>query len=262
MEERYHIQAYKKAGYKNYEIAKDIGVHPSTISRELSRNSSTEYHIYTAHVANTTALRRKSFYSSGSNKKMNEKVKELICKYIKKDWSPEQVSAMLKINHSISISYVTIYQFIREDKKGGGNLYTHLRHQGKRRVKYGCKYKGQIKDRISISARDVIVDKKTRIGDFEADTIVGANQKGSIVTIVDRKSMFVKISTPITKKPNKTAKFMIKLLSPFKDKIHTITTDNGFEFSNHKKVSNSLDCDYYFCHPYSSCERGLNENMT
>lgn len=142
-----------------------------------------------------------------------------------------------------------------------GTLYQHLRHQGKRRVKYGNKYKGRIKDRVSISQRPEIVEEKERLGDFEIDTIIGAGQKGAIVTIVDRKSMFLKMSNPGSKKADETAANIIKLLTPFKDKIHTITTDNGFEFAEHKKVSKSLNCDYYFCHPYCSWERGLNENI-
>ena len=142
-----------------------------------------------------------------------------------------------------------------------GKLYTHLRfyHTGHRRAKYGKKYKGKIKDRVSISKRPDIVNEKTRIGDFETDTIVGANQKGAITTIVDRASMFVKISIPTSKKASDVEKETLKLLTPFKDKILTITSDNGFEFSNHKNVSQALNCDYYFCHPYSSWERGLNE---
>ena len=73
--------------------------------------------------------------------------------------------------------------------------------------------------------------------------------------------MYLKISTPSSKKADETAKKIIKMLKPYKNKIHTITTDNGFEFADHKKVSKSLKCDYYFCHPYSSWERGLNENI-
>ena len=71
--------------------------------------------------------------------------------------------------------------------------------------------------------------------------------------------MFVKISIPTSKKASDIEEETLKLLTPFKDKIHTITSDNGFEFSNHKNISKALDCEYYFCHPYSSWERGLNE---
>jgi len=261
IKERYHIQAYKEAGFSQKKIAQELCVHPSTISRELKNNSSKIHKRYSAKKANKVSSDKRMYASKKSNFKMTEKVKNYIVKYIEEDYSPEQVSATLKIRHNVNISLVRIYQYIEEDKLSGGDLHTHLRfyHTGHRRAKYGAKYKGQIKDRVSISQRPEVVDDKTRIGDLETDTIVGANQKGAITTVVDRVSMFVKISIPTTKKASAVEAETIRLLTPFKDKIKTITSDNGFEFSNHKNVSKALDCDYYFCHPYSSWERGLNE---
>jgi len=112
---------------------------------------------------------------------------------------------------------------------------------------------------VSISQRPKIVEDKTRLGDLEIDTIIGTNRKGAITTAVDRVSLLSIISIPTTKKADEVESEIIRILSPFKDKIQTITSDNGLEFSNHKNVSQYLDCDYYFCHPYSSWERGLNE---
>jgi IS30 family transposase len=261
IEERYQINAYKAVGYKNYEIAKEINVHPSTISRELKRNRSKITGTYIPQWAENFAKSRSVIQSENANKKMDEKMKNLIREYIKKDWSPEQASAMLKIKDNMTISFVRIYQFIEQDRLEGGDLHTHLRfyHTGHRRAKYGAKYKGKIEGRVSISKRPDIVDEMTRIGDFEIDTIIGSNRKGAISTAVDRGSKLVKISIPTTKKADEVEKEIKRILSPFKDKIETITSDNGFEFSNHKNIANSLDCDYYFCHPYSSWERGLNE---
>lgn len=261
LEERYQIQAYKEAGFKKSEIAKKLNVHPSTIGRELKRNSSKINKRYTAKKADKVASNKRMYASKKSNLKMTTKVKNYIVKYIKEDYSPEQVSATLKLKHEINISLIRIYQYIEADKLSGGNLHTHLRfyHTGHRRAKYGQKYKGQIQDRVSISQRPEIVDDKTRIGDLETDTIVGANQKGAITTIVDRASMFIKISIPTSKKASDIEDETLRLLTPFKDRIHTITSDNGLEFSNHLNISKALECDYYFCHPYSSWERGLNE---
>jgi len=261
IEERYHIQAYKEAGYLQKEIAEKLGVNPSTISRELKKNSSKVYRRYSAKKADVVSQDRRIYASKKSNFKMIKKVTSYIVKYIEEDYSPEQVSATLRLKHNINISLVRIYQYIEADKLSGGDLHTHLRfyHTGHRRAKYGAKYKGKIKDRVSISQRPEIVDDKRRIGDLETDTIVGANQKGAITTIVDRASMFVKISIPTSKKAIDIETETLRLLTPFKDRVHTITSDNGFEFSNHKNISKALDCDYYFCHPYSSWERGLNE---
>ena len=194
-------------------------------------------------------------------KKMDKRVQNIITKNLLKDWSPEQISARSKLTDNIDISFVRIYQFIEQDRQEGGDLYTHLRfyHTGHRRAKYGSKSKGRIKDRVSISQRDEIVDEKSRIGDWEIDTIVGANQKGAITTVVERKTSLVRISIPTTKKAIEIENETIRIMSSLKNKIHTITSDNGLEFSNHKNISQTLEYKHYFCHPYSSWERGLNE---
>jgi len=257
--QRYHIEAYKKAGYGNSFIAKELGVHPSTIGRELKRNSSPIRHKYSAQVAHEISSLRKSI-NSKANKKLKNELEELVIEYIHKDWSPEQVSATLLNKHELSRSFVRIYQYIETDKQNGGSLHTHLRFYGKkRRAKYGSKHKGRIKERVSISERPEIVDKKTRIGDFEIDTIIGKGKQGAITTIVDRASAFVKISIPTTKRAEDIEDQTTRLLLPYKDITHTITSDNGLEFANHIDIAKVLKCDYYFCHPYSSWERGLNE---
>ena len=258
-EQRYHIEAYTKAGYGNTEIARDLGVHPSTIGRELKRNSSPIQQRYSAKVAQEISSLRKSV-NSKANKKFKNELEALVIMYIKRDWSPEQVSATLRIKHDLSLSFVRIYDYIELDRQNGGKLHTHLRFYGKkRRAKYGKQSKVRIKERVSISERPEIVEQKTRIGDFEIDTIIGKGKQGAITTIVDRASAFVKISIPTSKRAKEIEEETIRLLSPHKKIIHTITSDNGSEFANHKAISTILDCDYYFCHPYSSWERGLNE---
>jgi IS30 family transposase len=260
-EERYLIQAYKKAKFSQVQIAKELAVHKSTISRELKRNSSKIFKSYSAQKADKVSTDRRMYASKNSNKKMTERMIAHVVKYIEDDFSPEQTSATLQIRDGLEISHVRIYQYIREDKLKGGDLYTHLRfhHTGHRRAKYGTKHKGRIKERVSISQRPTIVDDKIRLGDFEIDTIIGTNRKGAITTAVDRASLFSIISIPTTKKSDEVEAEIKRILSPFKDKIHTITSDNGLEFSNHKNISKDLECQYYFCHPYSSWERGLNE---
>jgi transposase, IS30 family len=261
LEERYHISALKKAMYSQKFIASELGVSESTISRELKRNSSTQRKSYSANNAHKVSIARRMYASRKSNKKMNKELQAVISKYIIEDWSPEQISARLKLTNITNISYVRIYQFIEQNKLQGGDLYTHLRfyHTGHRRAKYGNKSKGKIKDRISISQRDAIVDEKIRVGDWEIDTIVGAGKKGVITTIVERVTSLVRISIPTTKKASDIESEAIRILEPLKDKVLTITSDNGLEFANHKNISQALEYQHYFCHPYSSWERGLNE---
>ena len=262
-EQRYHIQACIKLKYKQKDIANEIGVSSSTISRELKRNSSKIKKSYNAKPANRVSVDRRKYTSQKSNRKLDTKNKNIIKKYIKQDSSPEQISNRLKLDNILSISHVSIYKFIYHDKLQGGDLYTHLRfyHTGKRRAKYGQKYKGGIEDRISISKRDETVNTKERVGDWEIDTIIGTNRKGAITTAVERKTSLVRISIPTTKQAVEVESEIKRMLLPLskESKVKTITSDNGFEFSNHKNISKELNCSYYFCHPYSSWERGLNE---
>ena len=149
IEQRYHIEAYKKAGYTQKFIANELEVSPSTISREIKRNCTTQLKVYTANSANKVSIRRRIYVSRRSNKKLDTKNKNIIKKYIKQDWSPEQISNRLKVDNILDISHVSIYRFIYNDRLKGGDLYTHLRfyHTGKRRNKYGHKYKGGIEGR-------------------------------------------------------------------------------------------------------------------
>ena len=187
---------------------------------------------------------------------------ELINPYICQDFSPEQVSGHLAREHALSISLETIYKYIWSDKRSGGTLYKHLRRSNrKHRKRYGTKQRrGRIKGQVSIDLRPAVVDAKSRIGDWEIDTITGKNSKGYLVTVVERKSRLTLIKRVPDKQSDEMAKAIIKLMRPYKDSVLTITADNGKEFSRHKKVSKSLKADVYFAHPYHAWERGLNEN--
>ncbi len=155
-----------------------------------------------------------------------------------------------------------IYQPIWADKQCGGTLYQHLRHSNKKRKKrYGSKDKrGQIRNRISIDERPEIVAQKTRIGDWEIDTVIGKNHQGALVPIVDRVSKFTLIKKVASKQAEVVTEATILLLQSYLDKTLTITADNGKEFAGHQKIKQQLNADVYFAHPYSSWERGLNEN--
>jgi IS30 family transposase len=257
-EQRYQIAALKKAGHSNKEIAENIGTSEPTISREFKRNTGKRgYRPKQAHIK---ALWRKQNATKAI--KMTAKVILLVNQQIRFDLSPEQVSGWLLREHGIRLSHVRIYQHISADKRNGGDLYTHLRHAHKKhRKKYGSKDKrGQIRNRVSIEQRPVIVEEKSRIGDWEIDTVIGQNHKGALVTIVERKTKFVVIKKVETKHAEGVTAATIALLKPYNDKVFTITADNGKEFAGHEVIAQELGVDVYFAHPYSSWERGLNEN--
>jgi IS30 family transposase len=256
-EQRYHIYALHKAGNLQTSIADEIGVHKSTISRELNRNrgdcgyrpkQAHQFALYNRHNAEKHII-------------FTPALQVMVTGKILLDWSPEQISGYLKANDIASISHERIYQFLLTDKKAGGVLHTHLRSRKKRKKRYGSKDKrGQIKNRVSIDERPKVVDKKERIGDWEGDTIIGAQQQKAIVTLVDRASKLTRIGPVATKHADVVSAIIVDLLRPMKRISHTTTLDNGKEFSDHEKIAKTLGINIYFAHPYSSWERGLNEN--
>ena len=181
---------------------------------------------------------------------------------IKDKWSPEQVSGWLLFEKSISLSHERIYQHVWADKQNGGDLYLHLRRQGKKYEKRrnGRSSRGQIKDRVGIEKRPRVVDLRTRVGDWEIDTVIGKNYKGALVTIVERKTQHLVSKRVMDKSAESVTQATIELLKPYIDRVHTITADNGKEFANHKEIAEKLHAKFYFARPYHSWERGLNEN--
>jgi transposase, IS30 family len=256
--QRYQIEILNKAGKNQKEIAGLIGVSPSTICREIQRNKGQKgYRPKQAQIK--TDKRRKE---AAKALKMTPALIVLIEVRILMDWSPEQISGWLKNHQGIAISHERIYQHIWTDKCQGGTLYRHLRQSHKKRKKhYGSKDKrGQIRNRVSIDERPAIVAEKTRIGDWEIDTVIGQNHQGALVTIVDRVSKFTLIKKVTSKHAEVVAAATISLLQPYLDKALTITADNGKEFTEHEIIKEQLNADVYFAHPYHSWERGLNEN--
>jgi IS30 family transposase len=256
--QRYQIAALKKAGHSNKDIAENIGTSEPTISREFKRNTGKRG--YRPKQAHRKAMWRKK--NAAKAVKMTAAVILLINKCIRFGLSPEQVSGWLKAVHGIKISHERIYQHVWEDKRKGGDLCNHLRQaHKKRRKKYGSKdQRGQLSNRISIEQRPDIVNEKSRIGDWEIDTVIGQNHKGALVTIVERRTKFTLIKKVETKQAEGVTAATIALLKPYSDKVSTITADNGKEFAGHETIAQTLGAQVYFAHPYASWERGLNEN--
>lgn len=262
---RCQIYGLLRAGYKQKDIAKEVGVHASTISREFSCNMTlmrTQLGAwqYKPNYAQTYAEDRHK--NKAKKIKFSAEVESFVREKIQEDWSPEQISGYAKVNNLFFISYERIYQFILQDKEKGGKLYTHLRHQNKKyRKRYGSpKRQGPIKNRRFIEERPEIVDKKGRIGDWEIDTIISKKRNQAIVTIVERVWKKVVLGKVEKKTAEKVSQITIERLTPLYKKVFTITGDNGSEFAYHEKISSALDAEFHFAHPYSSWERGLNEN--
>lgn len=254
-EQRYQIYALKKTGHTRSEIAIVLGVHKSTVGRELKRNHGKRG--YRPQQAHNLAMERRQKGLPRISTKLWAEVDRLL----RQDWSPEQISGRLKKEQKICISHEWIYQYVLQDKQAGSDLYRHLRCQKKRRKRYG-KYdrRGKLPNCRSIEERPAVVNQRTRLGDWEADTLTGKGSQPVLVTLTERKSRF----TLLGKVPQRTAQAVRnqiqRLLLPVRDKVHTLTSDHGKEFADHQQIAELLQLDFYFAHPYAAWERGTNEN--
>jgi IS30 family transposase len=255
-EQRYQISALLKTEHTQTKIATVIGVHKSTISRELRRNRGMRG--YRPKQAHRFALKRRK---KSVTRRITAETWSRIDEKLQQDWSPEQVSGWLKKKPDTEVSHEWIYQHIYKDKRSGGDLYKHLRCQKKRRKRTGdYDRRGKIPNQVSIEERPEIVDKRERIGDWEGDTIIGAGRQGAIVTLVERKSRFTLLKQVANRTAAVVENAILDLLKPYHAATHTITLDNGKEFANHQSIAQKLQSKVYFAHPYASWERGTNEN--
>jgi len=261
-EDRIDIYAMKQAGKQQQPIAKTLGVHPSTISRELARN--TGLRGYRPKQAHHKALLRR--VTSRKAVKMTPQTVNYVESHVRLEHSPEQIAQRMKFDpnfHGPRVSHERIYQHIWQDKTAGGSLYKHLRIVGckQRRKRRNCRdLRGMIPNRVGIEHRPKIVDQKKRIGDWEGDTVIGKHHQGALVTLVERKSKWTLMSKVARYTAEAVDDSITRLLKPVQRRAYTLTVDNGKEFACHEKVAEKLKMKVYFADPYSAWQRGLNEN--
>ena len=256
-EQRYTISVLLQNRTKQKDIAKAINVSASTVSREIRRNSGVRRHYnWETAQANAVQTRRRKPGNRSVDKDVMEEAK---CLLITEQWSPEQISGVLAKDGKY-ISHETIYRMIRKDKAEGGTLYKHCRHKLKHCTRPVGGKRISIPNRTSISERPTEADGK-RFGDFEMDTIVGRGNHGAIVTLIERSTnMLFMRKLKNGKNAKELARTVIHLLSPFKEHIKSITTDNGTEFACHEMIAKSLGVTIYFADPYASWQKGAIEN--
>ena len=257
---RCQLYTLMKRGDSALIIAQELNIHRSTIYKELKRNSGPRgYRHKQAHKKASERRRR----ASNKKPKMNKDTISAVEEKLKKQWSPEQIAGWLKRReYPLAVSHESIYKHVWLDKRKGGSLYKELRHRGK---KYNKRSKGRagrgcIPDRVDIDERPREVDDKTRLGDWELDTIIGTAQSGAIVSMVERRSKLTKLAKVSRKTAAEVEKALLERLTPIKDFVLTLTSDNGKEFANHVSVKEVLGAGFFFAKPYHSWERGLNEH--
>lgn len=258
-DERYQIYELHTQGHTKTAIAEVLGRCKSTISRELRRNRGQRG--YRPGQAHRKAKARAANRSNG--RRISEEVWCEAQGLLREEWSPEQIAGMFAKEKRDGLSHESVYQRVYADKAAGGDLWEYLRCRKKRRKRYGGgrQRRGQIPNRVCIEQRPAVVDKKSRVGDWEGDTVIGAGQRQAIVTLVERKTQYLVAAKVERKAAEVVGQAMVRKLLPLRDVVHTITMDNGKEFAKHETVAEALGAKTYFAHPYSSWERGLNEQV-
>ena len=269
-DERCQIEVLLRRGDSNHEIGRLLGRPASTIRREIARN--TGLRGYRKRQAQLAASARRSEASRRAKKMTDEVITTIEAKLTEEQWSPEQISGWMRADAGeapgvglpgeVWVSHERIYQHVWQDKKAGGDLWQHLRHNGKKynKRKGLTAGRGCIPNRIDISKRPAIVEDKARIGDWEIDTVIGAGHKGVLVTAVDRMSKYVVIEAVANKTAEAVTAALVRRLTTISAPVLTLTADNGREFAGHQDIAAALNADFYFARPYHSWERGLNEH--
>lgn len=263
--QRYEISALLRAHHSKSEIAVLVGVHKSTITRELKRNGYLGTSTYYASFAQRKADQRRRLRTSNYKKTTPKSVFEIARRFIvDEQYSPEQVVGYCRLHGIRMCSHETLYKWIWSDKRSGGTVYKSLRRRGRKYAKRGAinNSRYHIPDAIDISQRPQIVDERCRFGDFEVDTIVGSSHNQHILTVVERKAGLLFMARLQRPTAQETADKLIRLLFPLARAgyVKSITSDNGKQFAGHQKISSSLGAEFYFARPYHSWERGTNEN--
>ncbi len=261
LQERYYIEIEIRNGTSQNKIARALNRSQGTVSKEITRNKGLKG--YRHKQAHRIASQRHQ------DKPKRIKLTDNIVQFIHNELyanqsSPEQIAGRLKKVLHISLHHETIYRYILQDKADGGELYLQLRHKQKPyRKRYGSSCTNSAKgipNRVDIDQRPQVANDRLRVGDWEADTVIGAMHKGAIVTLDERVSKLRLALPQVGKFAIETKESIIELLEPYKEFVKTITFDNGKEFAKHEDIASSLGCNTYFAKPYHSWERGQNEN--
>jgi IS30 family transposase len=260
-EERYTIAALRWLGWNFSEVARYVGRHRSTISREVRRNSARLDGAYRAQKAIERTNGRRS--RSRQNGHFNEREFALVERKLKKEWSPEQISGRLKQSGELSISHETLYIHIWRDKENGGQLYRCLRQATKRRRKRHNSYdsRGRLAGKRHISERPASVETRKTVGHWEIDTVVGGKDKDCVATLVERKTGYAMIGKLTDRSMYGMSRRLKMLIRRAPHQFRTLTSDNGTEFHDYASVEEATGVKIYFATPYHSWERGSNENF-
>ncbi|OGI59311.1 MAG: hypothetical protein A2809_01320, partial [Candidatus Muproteobacteria bacterium RIFCSPHIGHO2_01_FULL_61_200] len=228
------------------------------MSRELARNRGNRG--YRPKQAHAQAVARARV--ARTRARITARQWAAVAELLRRQWSPEQIADRAGLEGTAAISHESIYRFVYAEKRVGGALWRHLRGRRRYRKRYGAgrDCRGRIPGRLGIEQRPAAVERRDRLGHWEADTLHGRRRRGAVLSLVERCSRY----TRLAKLPRSNATTVhdgaCRRLRPIADRVETLTADNGREFAAHQRISASLDADFYFADPYAAWQRGTNEN--
>jgi len=260
-EERYSITALSMSGRSKAEIARLMERHPSTIGREFKRNAANHDGKYRAEKAHSYATARRRASRRGARFSAEDMAR--VADLLRRRWSAEQVSGILKKTGELHISTETIYRRIRWDKKVGGSLWRHTRIMSKfGRKRYGRQdARGMLPGKRHITQRPAEVECRQRIGHWEGDTVMGSDMRHCVLTLVERKTGFAIIKKLRARTKDEVTRAATTAIRKHCRKFKTVTFDNGTEFHDYARLEERFPVKVYFATPYHSWERGSNENF-
>lgn len=255
--QRYQFHACLQHGVSLSRAAIQLRLDRRTLARERARCPG-EYDPEQAQRHRSLARQARGAY------KLHGQIKAQLEQYLSNEFSPEQAVGRMAAEGTATVSVSTAYRHVYADALAGGQLYTHMRMARPRPRPRPAKpsLRGILRGRRPVSERPELVDRLERTGDLEVDTIVGTPRKGALITVVDRVSLHTWImQTPDgSRRSQPVAQVLGARLRPLRDRIHTITSDNGKEFAEHQAVAKTLKADWFFAEPYCTNQRARVEN--
>jgi len=260
-QERFYIEQRLAEGDGIPQIAKRLARHKTSLYRELKRNTDESFGFYSSLRAKNIANLRKhnTVRRIKIIDKLDQNTNTIISESLIKRTSPEQISGLLKTQFQILISKQTLYRHIWADCNNGGKLYEHLRRRGKKR-KSKTPASIAIRNKVNIAVRANIDLLRQEAGHYEIDTVFGLNQKSFLLTLVDIATKYTIIVKLANKEANTVYQAVKNIIATTLLPFKSITSDNGSEFAKHNEICEEANIKWYFCDPYSSWQRGLNEN--
>ncbi len=259
-EERRLIYRWRQDGESVREMGRRLGRAPSSISREVLRNTGgRSYRPKQAHEkAQARAMRP-------GPRRFTDEVRADAESRLREGWTPEIISERARLDGRPSVCKETIYKHIYADAKDGGDLWENLprarRKRRRRCPRHDGRGRGKIPNQRMINTRPAEVETRVTVGHWEGDLINGAHETGNLVTLVERNTRFTLVERTDTKEAREVTLKICGLFTEMPPASRlSLTLDNGKEFARHEEMARETGMDVFFAHPYHSWERGTNEN--